>query len=103
MKKILTLLSIHLLVILQLCAQVPNGGFENWTGGNPDNWRTTNQTGVVTPVTAVSPSHSGNFALKGEVVSLSGQAFTPALTDVDSNGIGVSVSTRYDKLNFYYK
>jgi len=53
-------------------AQIPNPSFENWTGGLPDGWTTTNIPGFVVPVTAVQPGAVGNFALQGEVVSFAG-------------------------------
>lgn len=71
------------LVALAACAMaqttVPNGGFENWTNGRPDNWTTSISGNVIAtlpyigefpyPVSAnfgsqTSDAHSGNYALK---------------------------------------
>jgi len=44
MKKILTFLSILLILCINTLAQViPNGSFETWTNGEPDIWNTSNQ------------------------------------------------------------
>jgi len=62
-----TLLSVFIIALtgtLELCAQVPNGGFENWTSGNPDSWLVNNVVGFGVPVTQVTPSYSGSYALK---------------------------------------
>jgi len=51
-------------------APIPNGGFELWTGGNPDGW-TTDNNGPFTPITKTADAHSGSWALRGDV-ALSG-------------------------------
>jgi hypothetical protein len=60
--------------------QVPNGGFENWTNGNPDGWIGDNDLadGLV-PITPTADSHSGNSALKGEVIPYQGIPLNPVL------------------------
>lgn len=72
MKRSLVLLGI---VALGLCVaapafgQIPNAGFESWANGNPVGWTTTNIAGLgVIPVTQVTTSHSGTYALKGAIV-----------------------------------
>ena len=55
-------------------AQIPNPGFESWTGtaGNeiPTGWVTSNIPGFAVPVTRTASAHSGSFALKGDVVNV---------------------------------
>ena len=46
-------------------AQIPNAGFEQWTAGEPDGWKTSNAQGVAVPVTQSLMGHSGLFALRG--------------------------------------
>lgn len=46
-------------------AQIPNAGFENWTGAVPDNWFS--QTGF-SYVAPDSNAHSGNLALKFQTI-----------------------------------
>jgi len=78
-------------------AQVPNGDFENWSGGNPDNWLTGNIPGFVTNVFQVSDVHSGQWAVRGEVVDLSGP-YTPLLFSPY-----FPISARYTTLDGWYK
>jgi hypothetical protein len=57
------------LITQSVFAQIPNAGFENWTGGAPDGWVTSNITGF-TNVTQSGTSHSGSNAVRGEVITL---------------------------------
>jgi len=44
MKKVLSIISFIFFVSIQLFAQqIPNPGFETWTNGEPDHWKTSNQ------------------------------------------------------------
>lgn len=61
----------NILFVLNLIAQIPNAGFENWTGGEPDNWFTNNLAGVLTLATQSNDARSGSSALKLEMVSFS--------------------------------
>lgn len=99
----------NLLITILVCAfsitilkaqNVPNGGFENWTSGNPDGWQTSNIIGFATPITQTTPSYSGAYAVKGEVVASLGGPFPPFII---SAGMGFPVSQAYSNLNFYYK
>lgn len=50
-------------------AQVPNGGFENWTGQVPDGWSNNNIAPLnLLPVTQSTMAYSGSFAVRGEVL-----------------------------------
>jgi hypothetical protein len=52
---------------------IPNSGFENWTGGNPDDWYTTNTTFLVLTFNVVNKEttnpHSGLASARLEVVT----------------------------------
>jgi hypothetical protein len=101
MRKTLFFTSLSIAFTMQVIAQnVPNGSFENWTSGNPDNWLTNNLTGFAIPVTQATPAYSGSFALKGEVISAFGNPYTPTLL---SGAAGFPVTQAYGYLNFYYK
>ena len=58
-----------LLVLVLLCAtflsaqNVPNGGFEDWTDGEPDEWTTSNVGSILT-ITRSDDSHSGTYAVR---------------------------------------
>lgn len=66
-----------------LSAQVPNGGFENWTGNVPNSWSVNN----IAPlnfyvITSSADAHSGALAARGEVLESpvsAGQAVSPTL------------------------
>src|SRR5512139_4220596 len=53
-------------------SQIPNQGFESWSGGEPLGWSTTNKWHQPTSVTATPESHSGSFAARGDAPFMSG-------------------------------
>jgi len=66
---------IILLFTLPFClnAQIVNGGFETWVDGNPVGWMTNNVDNgqmSVYPITQTQNANSGNYAVKGEVLSI---------------------------------
>ncbi len=82
---------------------IPNPGFENWTGGNPDGWQTTNAPGF-TPITQSSNGHSGSSAMRGEVINAGGFSILPqAISGADPNKAGFPVSQRYARLTGFYQ
>ncbi|MDP4174390.1 MAG: T9SS type A sorting domain-containing protein [Bacteroidota bacterium] len=101
MKKALLLLNLFLLP-LTIFAQIPNGGFENWTNGNPDQWFTTNIPLLAQNVSSVTKAHSGSYALKGEVVNSIGGLYPPMIW-TGSDATGFSVNKRYAKFTSYYQ
>jgi len=102
MKKIcilVTLLSIHL---AHAQNPVPNPGFENWTGGSPDNpvsWMTFNFPGGIT-ISKVA-GHSG-FAAQGNVIVVSSTTINPILYAGGSSS-GFPVTLRYRSFQCWYK
>ncbi|HNQ12754.1 MAG TPA: T9SS type A sorting domain-containing protein [Bacteroidia bacterium] len=99
MKKIL-LFFVAFSFLLNVQAQVPNSGFEMWSGGIPTNWNTSNILTLATPITQTSPGHSGSSAAKGQAVSFQGQVVAPVLFNAPP---GFSVSQIYANLQFWYK
>lgn len=99
----LTLIVLCLLPFANLLAQVPNGGFENWTTGNPDNWFCNNVPTLVTPITQATPPYSGTYGVRGEVVLYSGSPYSPLLSSVDMSFNGFPISQSYANFSFYYK
>ena len=99
----LSLIAFVLLTTLNLSAQVPNGGFENWTTGNPDNWFCTNVATLVVPVTQATPPYSGTYGVRGEVVLYTGSPYSPLLSSVDMSFNGFAISQSYANFSFYYK
>ncbi|HLG33431.1 MAG TPA: T9SS type A sorting domain-containing protein [Bacteroidia bacterium] len=98
-----TLIAFCLLPFAVLQAQVPNGGFENWTSGNPDNWLTNNATGFAIPVTQATPPYSGTYALKGDVVPTAVGPYAAMVVSTDLSGEGFAVTQAYATFSFYYK
>lgn len=85
--------------------QIPNAGFESWTGSEPDGWVTSNVPSFITNVTQSAESHSGSSAVKlviGSFISLPywGHLFT-GIDDVSNAGF--PVSQRHGSLRGYYK
>lgn len=68
MKKSVLKLFYYLLPAIALPIQaqytVTNGGFESWTGDNPDSWIKSFETDAEKPFTKTTDKHSGSFALQ---------------------------------------
>ena len=78
-------------------AQIPNPGFENWTGITPTGWLTTNMVGLDTVVTKTATVHGGSFALQGTVKSFLGLvAVTPIVWSE------FSIAQRYKTFTGWY-
>ena len=103
MKTKITSIIMIALSCLSLKAQIPNGGFESWTGLNPNNWITYNS---VSPgiVTKNSVAHSGNFAIKLNVVPFSGSSAGGSISYYSVGGNGYfPVSSAPAALHGWYK
>ena len=86
-----------------LFAQVPNSGFENWTGGNPTDWNSNNLQGIATPVTQSNDQHGGASALRMEVVSAFGNPYPALVSCTGTGGTGFPISQNFGSMSFYYK
>lgn len=82
-------------------AQIPNGGFENWTGGNPDSWATSNAAPVYTNVTKSTTAHGGAASARGDAVQVGPAVIQPILQSGDG-GEGFPVSVRYAAVTGWY-
>jgi len=104
MKKKITLLFLFTLSAAICAAQnVPNGGFESWTDGEPDDWTTTNITDF-TSVFQEEPGNSGSYAIRLQSVEIDGDNVIPGI--VANGGVedrGFPISVKYTLLEFYYK
>lgn len=102
MKKILLFLSACLMMqLVQAQNPIPNPGFELWTGTEPDGWTTTNVPPDL-PVMPFSPSHTGSWALKGEVVSIGPSAQIAPMVVSNVGGTGFPVTQVYPSMTFWY-
>ena len=102
MKNLFLLSMFGILLSVTLFAQnVPNGGFENWTSGNPDNWYVDNLFSVAMPVTQ-GTAHSGSFSAKGTVVSYIGGVLEPVIQS-GAGATGFAVNQRFKTVTGYYQ
>jgi hypothetical protein len=87
-------------------AQIPNPGFESWTGGIPDGWFTSN---IIIPgaaslvnVTQSTDAHGGSSAAQGTVIDYFGSPYAPLLwSGVDA--LGFPINSRPEALHGWYK
>jgi len=98
-----TELIVFLFIGTMTFAQVPNGGFENWTGTEPDIWLTNNIAPFeLYPVTQSSDAHSGAFAIRGEVVAnttSANEAYNPFIQTLG----GFPVTQNHASISGWYK
>jgi hypothetical protein len=84
-------------------AQIPNGGFESWTDSEPDDWFTTNEPPEFVGLIPFTPAHSGNFAIRGEVLNFLGYPFPPQLLANEGNMSGFPISANYTGISGWYQ
>ena len=107
LRQITLFIAVCLIALSVSSAQIPNAGFENWTNGSPDNWDALsnyNIPGILVAIniTQVTDAHTGNYALRGDVINSSG-AYAPVLwAGQTQTGNGVPYSGQA-ALNGYYK
>jgi hypothetical protein len=102
MKRISLLIILAFLLPVTIFAQnVPNGGFESWSNGNPDNWYADNIPSFVVPVVQ-GTAHSGSFSAKGTVSSYLGGVIEPVLQS-GSDAKGFAVTQRFKTVTGYYQ
>jgi hypothetical protein len=101
MRKIVTFIFFCCLFDISF-SQIPNAGFESWTGGNPDGWFTSNIT--VANITQSSIRHLGSSAVRGEVVSLGfGAVIQPVLVFGQEDARGFAYNQRPISFTGYYQ
>lgn len=98
------LLSILCLFLVHPAAysQIPNGGFENWTGIDPTGWATSNAPPVITNVTRTTSAHSGSYAVRGDVIPMPPVTYQPVLQS-GPGGRGFAYSQRCANFTGYYQ
>lgn len=84
-------------------AQIPNSGFETWTGGAPDSWQVNNAPPTYTAVTQSADAHSGSSAAAGAVVSFSTFVIPPSILSGATPAGGFAVSARHPAVHAWYK
>lgn len=100
-KYLFSLILVFSLIAISIAqGSIPNAGFENWSGGEPDSWVTPNIAGIYVPVTQSQISHTGIYAVKGEVLNT---GFAPFPPGVVSDTTGFSISQNYTRMTGYYQ
>ncbi len=96
------LLFFIIIFISNAFAQVPNGGFENWTNGIPDNWMGINIAGHES-LTQSSFRHSGSSALAGTVVMWPNVGlYPPVIYSYNQSSLGFPITQKYNSLKGFY-
>lgn len=95
---------VTLLCLVQspVLSQIPNGGFENWTNGDPDGWVTSNINGIITNVTQATVAHSLVSAVRGDVVQFFTQVLQPVL-QVGPQAQGFAYNQRAGSFTGWYQ
>ncbi len=83
---------------------IPNPSFEQWTAGDPDGWLTSNADPFFN-ITSSSDAHSGDSAVRGEVIEIApGFNLPPALTaGTPPAEAGIPISQRWASVRGFYK
>jgi hypothetical protein len=84
-------------------AQIPNAGFENWTSGAPDNWFVNNIPGLWSPVSQSGTRRSGNFSIRGEVITTIAPSFMSPQIAVGTDLGGFAWAQRSGNITGYYQ
>jgi hypothetical protein len=79
---------------------IPNPGFEDWTNGNPDGWVSDNIPGYYIMVTQSTNSHSGTYAVKGEVIQAAEGVIPPYIFTANQQ---FPVEQNYTRMTGYYQ
>jgi hypothetical protein len=99
LSKLLLLTSI---LFTTLQAQIPNPGFEDWTNSEPNGWFTTNSPPLIVNISQTSNSHSGNWAVKGEVIDFM-FPIPPYLSTGSLTSPGFPISQKFNRISGYYQ
>lgn len=105
MRQMLILLLALFFCAFAAVAQVPNAGFESWTGANPDGWTTSNSPPSVTNITKTSVAHSGSSAARGDVALIipSPPVVLQPILQTGTDGKGFPYTQRPVALNGWYQ
>lgn len=90
------------MVQMAIAQSLPNGGFELWTNGNPDNWKTTNTPPLIVNVTQSTDAHGGSSSMACSTVDYLGTPFPPVVV-AGSDGKGFAINFRPAALHGWYK
>lgn len=81
---------------------IPNASFEQWTGGNPTGWETSNSPPTWTNIIQSTSAHAGASSVQGTVLDFSGTPIPPSLL-AGGDGNGFPIASRPAALHLWYK
>lgn len=102
MFKVLLFAFTSFLITMSSFSQIPNSSFELWTDSLPDDWVSNSSPPALWPIMRSSDSHSGTYALKGQVVDDAGVPFAPYLFPF-TTGYGFPCLQQHSNLSGWYK
>lgn len=91
-----------LLSIVTQAQTITNASFEQWAGGNPTGWKTSNSPPSWTNIVQSSSAHAGTTAVQGTIVSVFGNPVPPSLL-AGTDGNGFPIAGRPAALHGWYK
>ncbi len=100
--------TVFAVILLLLClpgfvfGQIPNAGFENWTGNDPADWATSNSL-LGTTISPSATVHGGTFAAKGIVVSIVGGYSIQPVLQSGPTAEGFPTTLRPSSFSGYYQ
>jgi len=100
--RLLSFAAVVVVCVTASFSQIPNPGFEIWSGNDPDGWATSNVPDETPTVTQSATAWAGSSAARGEVVAF---PVIGALQPIIQSGVdatGFQVSTRHATLSGYY-
>lgn len=92
----------HLSAVFAL-AQIPNAGFEDWSGNEPNGWRTSNAPPVYTNVVRSDTAHGGLHSARGDAVLVGGVSVIQPVLQAGPNARGFAVSVRHASVTGWYR
>jgi hypothetical protein len=83
-------------------SQIPNSGFEDWTGSDPTGWVTSNAPPVYSNVTQSTDAHTGSYAVRGDAILLYTMVIEPVIQS-GPGGEGFAYNQKPASFTGYYK
>lgn len=103
MNRLATLVIFLSFVTSTVFAQIPNAGFETWTGGAPDTWATSNAGSIYINLTQSSTAHGGSSSARGEVISIGGVTAYQPILQAGTGGTGFAYASRPGSITGWYQ
>jgi hypothetical protein len=102
---ILSLILCFLAVIIASATDpIPNAGFENWSGGNPVGWVTSNEPGTdpIININQSNESHNGSSSAKGIIINYH-ELMVPCALSIGVINPAIPISSKPGSVHGWYK